>query len=100
MASAALLGPLAVSSPLLDDLALAVAMGASSTFLAPFSHTANLIAYSAGSYEPQGLRDSRNRCGDPDRPAHDPNAAPKRCLLTAFEGPAYYLGVTVVQKAF
>ena len=53
VASAALLGPLAVSSPHPITSVLAVAMGASSTFLTPFSHPANLIAYSAGGYEPR-----------------------------------------------
>ncbi|MGC9071643.1 MAG: SLC13 family permease [Acidilobus sp.] len=51
VASAALLGPIAVSSPHPLVSVIAVAMGASSTFLTPFSHPSNLIAYSMGGYE-------------------------------------------------
>lgn len=52
VASAIILGPIAVSSqhPLLSVLALS--MGASSTFITPFSHPANLLVQSAGGYTP------------------------------------------------
>jgi len=53
-----------------------------------------------GRLRAQGLCDSRDRCGDPNRPAHGPNAALKRCLPTAFEGPACDLEeIMAVQKA-
>ncbi|MCG2882364.1 MAG: hypothetical protein L7G91_06200 [Acidilobus sp.] len=52
MASAALVGPLAVSSPSPDDRSSLWPWGLLN-IPQPFSHPANLIAYSAGGYEPR-----------------------------------------------
>ena len=52
-AAASILGPLAVYSSNPLPAVVAVAMGASSTFLTPASHPCNMIAYSFGGYDPK-----------------------------------------------
>ncbi len=52
-ATASILGPLAVYSPHPLTSVIAVAMGASSTFLTPASHPCNMVAYSVGGYDPK-----------------------------------------------
>lgn len=53
VASAIILGPLAISSPHPLTAVIALSMAASSTFITPFSHPANLVVYSAGGYTPR-----------------------------------------------
>jgi len=52
VASAIILGPLAISSPHPLTAVIALSMAVSSTFITPFSHPANLVVYSAGGYTP------------------------------------------------
>ncbi len=51
VATVSVLGPLAVYSPHPLASVIAVSMGASSTFLTPASHPANMIAYSMAGYD-------------------------------------------------